>query len=121
MKRLYTVQELADAIRLRPGTIRNRLSRGEDLPRSILVGRRRLFPQDGVESWLQAHDPQSALGSTGDQRGTSLPKLIGRPRGRSNAPVRLASEEDQQQEARDQERGRKPTPLQMALFEEESV
>lgn len=118
MKRLYTVQELADALRLQPGTIRNRLTRGEDLPRSILVGRRRLFPQNEVESWLQARDPQSALGSAGDQRGTSLPKQIGRPRGRSNAPVRLASE-DQQQEPRNQERGRKPTPMQMALFEEE--
>lgn len=118
MKRLYTVQELADALRLRPGTIRNRLSRGEDLPRSILVGRRRLFPQDGVESWLLAHDPQSVLSSAGDQRGASLPKQIGRPRGRSNAPVRLASG-DQQQEPRNQERGTKPTPMQMALFEEE--
>lgn len=117
MKRLYTVQELADAIRLRPGTIRNRLSRGEDLPRSILVGRRRLFPQDGVESWLQAHDPQSAFGSPGQQRGTSIPKQIGRPRGRSNAP---APSEEQQQNLRDQERCTKPTPKQMALFEEES-
>lgn len=119
MKRLYTVQELADAIRLRPGTIRNRLSRGEDLPRSILVGRRRLFPQDGVESWLQAHDPQSPFGSSGEQRGTSIPKQIGRPRGRSNVPVPLPSE-DQQQNPRDQQRCRKPTPIQMALFEEES-
>ena len=120
MKRLYTVQELADAIRLRPGTIRNRLSRGEDLPRSILVGRRRLFPQEGVESWLQAHDPQSALGSAGDQRGASVPKQIGRPRGRSNGPVRIVLE-DQRQEPRDRERCGKPTPIQMALFEEESV
>ena len=120
MKRLYTVQELADAIRLRPGTIRNRLSRGEDLPRSILVGRRRLFPQDGVESWLQAHDPQSALGLTGEQRGTSAPKQIGRPRGRSNAPAPLAPE-DQQQKRPDRERCRKPTPTQMALFEEELI
>ena len=118
MKRLYTVQELADAIRLRPGTIRNRLSRGEDLPRSILVGRRRLFPQDGVENWLQAHDPQSALGEAGEQRPTSVPKQTGRPRGRSNAPGPL-DPEDQQQKPREQERCREPTPTQMALFEEE--
>ena len=55
MKPLYTIQELADALRLEPATIRNKLSRGEDMPPSVRIGRRRLFPQDELESWLRAH------------------------------------------------------------------
>ena len=47
MRPLYTIQELAHTLRLQPGTVRNKLSRGEDLPRSVRVGRRRLFPEDG--------------------------------------------------------------------------
>lgn len=43
MRPLYTIQELAHALRLQPGTVRNKLSRREDLPRSVVVGRRRLF------------------------------------------------------------------------------
>ena len=36
MRPLYTIQELAHALRLQPGTVRNKLSRGEDMPRSVL-------------------------------------------------------------------------------------
>ncbi len=63
LKPLYTTQELAHALRLRPGTIRNKLSRGEDLPRSIQVGRRRLFPEHEVEAWLRDHEARSAVTS----------------------------------------------------------
>jgi excisionase family DNA binding protein len=56
MRPLYTIQELANTLRLQPGTVRNKLSRGEDMPRSVLVGRRRLFPEEAVEAWLQAQE-----------------------------------------------------------------
>lgn len=62
MKPLYTIQELADALRLEPTTIRNKLSRGEDMPPSVRIGRRRLFPQDELESWLRAHRVSTARG-----------------------------------------------------------
>ena len=61
MRALYTVQELADALRLQPGTVRNKLWRGEDLPRSVRVKRRRLFSEEEVERWLQE---QFASGAT---------------------------------------------------------
>ena len=32
MRPLYTIQELAHTLRLQPGTVRNKLCRGEDLP-----------------------------------------------------------------------------------------
>jgi hypothetical protein len=35
------------------GTIRNRLSRGEPIPPSIKIGRRRLFPEAELELWLK--------------------------------------------------------------------
>ena len=44
-KEFYTVEEIAELLRIRPGTVRNRLSyRGNDLPPSVVIGRRRLFP-----------------------------------------------------------------------------
>jgi hypothetical protein len=44
MKEFYTVEEIAELLRIRPGTVRNRLSQGaNDLPPSIVNGRRRLF------------------------------------------------------------------------------
>lgn len=46
MKDFYTVEEIATLLRISPGTVRNRLSRGKaQLPPSVLVGRRRLFPR----------------------------------------------------------------------------
>lgn len=90
MRPLYTIQELAHALRLQPGTVRNKLSRGEDLPRSVVVGRRRLFPEDAVETWLQAQEARQAVRSFGNQTAAEAPKGIGRPRGPSSAraPVR---------------------------------
>lgn len=53
-KEFYTVEEIAELLRIRPGTVRNRLSyRGYDLPPSVVIGRRRLFPLSGYETWKQ--------------------------------------------------------------------
>jgi hypothetical protein len=44
-KDFYTVGEIADLLRVRPGTVRNRLwLRDPALPPSTVVGGRRLFP-----------------------------------------------------------------------------
>jgi excisionase family DNA binding protein len=85
MRPLYTIQELAHALRLQPGTIRNKLSRREDMPRSVLVGRRRLFPEDAVEAWLQAQEARQTLPSSEAQATADIPKAVGRPRRPSNA------------------------------------
>jgi len=85
MRPLYTIQELAHALRLQPGTVRNKLSRGEDMPRSVLVGRRRLFPEDAVEAWLQAQEARQTLPSGEAQATGDTPKPFGRPRRPSNA------------------------------------
>src|SRR5215469_18524836 len=87
MRPLYTVQELADTLRLQPGTVRNKLSRGENLPRSVRVGRRRLFPEDAVEAWLQAQEARDeAAPSPESQAAAGGPKPIGRPRSPSAVP-----------------------------------
>jgi hypothetical protein len=53
-KEFYTVEEMADLLRVRPGTVRNRLLyRPRDLPPSIVIGRRRLFPLAGYERWKE--------------------------------------------------------------------
>jgi excisionase family DNA binding protein len=88
MRPLYTIQELANTLRLQPGTVRNKLSRGEDLPRSVRVGRRRLFPEEAVEAWLQARKArQDATPSPDNQAAVGGPKSIGRPRRPSTVPV----------------------------------
>jgi DNA-binding transcriptional MerR regulator len=51
-KDFYTIDEVADLLRVRPGTIRNRLWRGDaTLPPSVRNGRRRLFPVVGYADW----------------------------------------------------------------------
>jgi excisionase family DNA binding protein len=51
---LLTVTELADVLHMDVGTIRNRLSRGDAMPPSIKIGRRRLFPVSELSKWLTA-------------------------------------------------------------------
>ena len=87
MRPLYTIQELAHTLRLQPGTVRNKLSRGEDLPRSVVVGRRRLFPEDAVEAWLEAQESRQAVPAPGNQAAADAPKPTGRPRGPSSSRV----------------------------------
>ena len=53
-KDFYTVAEIAELLRVRPGTVRNRLLRRDgSVPPSTVIGRRRLFPLDAYELWKQ--------------------------------------------------------------------
>ena len=114
MRPLYTIQELANTLRLQPGTVRNKLSRGEDLPRSIRVGRRRLFPEDAVEAWLQAQEARNeAVPSPNNQAAAGGPKPIGRPRRPSTVPV--AARGSRRRKTRNTAH-RSHSPAQIALF-----
>jgi excisionase family DNA binding protein len=54
IKEFYTVEEIAELLRIRPETVRNRLSQREgDVPPSIVIGRRRLFPLSDYELWIK--------------------------------------------------------------------
>lgn len=88
VKPMYTVRELANALRLQPGTIRNKLSRGEDMPRSILLGRRRLFPEGEVEAWLLAQETRHGLttvGSSAPKQSSRVASEPARPPGTTGA------------------------------------
>jgi excisionase family DNA binding protein len=51
-KDFYTIEEVAELLRVRPGTVRNRLWRGDStLPPSVRNGRRRLFPVADYVAW----------------------------------------------------------------------
>ena len=51
-KDFYTIEEMAELLRVRPGTVRNRLWRGDTtLPPSVRNGRRRLFPVAAYVAW----------------------------------------------------------------------
>ena len=53
-KEFYTIDEIAELLRVRPGTVRNRLSRRDrNLPPSIAIGRRRLFLVADYEVWIK--------------------------------------------------------------------
>ena len=56
MARTYlTLEQVSERMHIKAGTARNRLSRGEPMPPSVKVGRRRLFPEDAFERWMAAH------------------------------------------------------------------
>lgn len=57
MDRFYTVEEIAQLLRMSAGTARNRLSRGDDMPPSMRIGRRRLFPQKSLDQWCAGRTP----------------------------------------------------------------
>ena len=81
MTLFYTVEEVAVALRVSPGTIRNKLSRGRgaDLPPSVRLGRRRLFPQERFHAWLRAHEVSGAMPS--EESGKPIPRpALGRAR-----------------------------------------
>jgi hypothetical protein len=51
-KDFYTIEEMAELLRVRPGPVRNRLWRGDTtLPPSVRNGRRRLFPVAAYAAW----------------------------------------------------------------------
>ena len=114
MRPLYTIQELANTLRLQPGTIRNKLSRGEDLPRSVRVGRRRLFPEDAVEAWLQAQEARDeAAPSPENQAAAGGPKPNGRPLRPSTVPVPAGGSQHRKTRSA---KHRSHSPAQIALF-----
>jgi|SRR5579871_161837 len=113
MRPLYTIQELAETLRLQPATIRNKLSRGDDLPRSVVVGRRRLFPEDAVEAWLQAQEARNEADPGPANHVDAGPK----PKGRLRRPLTAAvsargSEHRKSRSAKDGGH----SPAQIALF-----
>ena len=113
MRPLYTIQELANTLRLQPGTVRNKLSRGEDLPRSVRVGRRRLFPEDEVEAWLQAQEARHEAAPSPDNQAAGGPKPIGRPRRPSTVPVPARGSRHRKTRST---KHRSHSPAQIALF-----
>jgi excisionase family DNA binding protein len=113
MRPLYTIQELAHTLRLQPGTVRNKLSRGEDMPRSVLVGRRRLFPEDAVEAWLRAQEARQAIPPGEMQATADPPKAVGRPRRPSNAS---ASNGGSRHQKTQNSKRRNHSPAQIGLF-----
>lgn len=50
--KFYTLEKVSDELHISPGTARNRLATGKDMPPSIRVGRRRLFPVAEFEKWV---------------------------------------------------------------------
>jgi len=48
-----TVDEVSRRLRMAPGTARNRMSRHDPMPPSVKVGRRRLFPEDKFNQWME--------------------------------------------------------------------
>src|SRR5215471_16974308 len=114
MRPLYTIQELANTLRLQAGTLRNKLSRGEDLPRSVRVGRRRLFPEDAVEAWLEAQEAGHEADPSPDNQAAAGPKPVGRPRRPSAVPAPVRG--SRHRKTRNSKR-RNHSPTQIALFE----
>ena len=53
--RLLGREELAEWLGIKPQTISNLLSRGEDLPKSIKIGGARRWPKQEVQKWIDAH------------------------------------------------------------------
>jgi excisionase family DNA binding protein len=49
-----STEELADYLKISVGTVNNRLSRGDPMPPSCRVGRRRLYPVKELEEWLMS-------------------------------------------------------------------
>ena len=50
--KFYTLEDIANELHIRPGTARNRLALGQDMPPLIKVGRRRLFAVSEFEKWV---------------------------------------------------------------------
>lgn len=49
----YTIDDIAKELHMSVGTVRNRLSRGDPMPPSVKVGKKRLFPEDSFREWVQ--------------------------------------------------------------------
>lgn len=113
MKPLYTIRELAHTLHLQPGTVRNKLSRGDDLPTSIVIGRRRLFPEDAVEAWLLGQEARQAGSSPESPAPTDARKPVGGPR-RHSKPQALVRDSARRKTRSATRRG--CAPAQIGLF-----
>lgn len=82
MSPFYTVDEVAALLRMAPATVRNKLCRDGDLPPNLCIGRRRLFPRDQFEAWLEAK--QTYKGVPGSEIPSVGNSILGRPRARWN-------------------------------------
>lgn len=51
-ERYLTYEQAASVLCMSTGGLRNRMCRGESMPPSIKIGRRRLFPESELHSWL---------------------------------------------------------------------
>jgi excisionase family DNA binding protein len=81
MDPLLTIDEIAQILRMSIGTVRNRLSRGDAMPPSLRVGRRRLFPEQSLHRWSakrMAGDDGTQPYTVGHE--TDLSRRLGRPR-----------------------------------------
>tara|TARA_R110001592_G_scaffold363387_1_gene686820 strand:+ start:9528 stop:9731 length:204 start_codon:yes stop_codon:yes gene_type:complete len=51
-EKYLTYDQAADLLCMSTGGLRNRMSRGEPMPPTIKIGRRRLFPESELHKWL---------------------------------------------------------------------
>lgn len=47
------IEDVSKRMHISVGTARNRLSRGQPMPPSIKIGRRRLFREDIFDQWME--------------------------------------------------------------------
>lgn len=59
----YTIDQIAKQLHMTVGTVRNRICRGEPMPPSVKVGRRRLFPQEDFKIWVEERKQSQNLHS----------------------------------------------------------
>jgi hypothetical protein len=87
------------------------------MPRSVLIGRRRLFPEDAVEAWLQAQEARQTIPSGEAQATPPDPsKPVGRPRCPSN--VSALNRESRRRKPQNSKH-RAHSPAQIGLFGKE--
>jgi len=80
-KKLITVEELAEELAMTPGSLRNLLSRPNGrltLPPSFRIGKRRFFPAEEVEKWIEEKILQ-VQGKEEENKATAPPRGPGRP------------------------------------------
>ena len=55
MSEYLTVKQVSKKLHMSVGTIYNRLSAGRNMPATIQIGRRRLFPTAEFDEWMKSH------------------------------------------------------------------
>ena len=51
--RYLTIDEICHRLRISIGTTHNRLSTKKKMPPSIKIGKKRLFPEDKFDAWME--------------------------------------------------------------------